>query len=509
MWLKCKPFGNISLSSQDKDNIMKIRNYFAIALLLGCMTANAGNPKREFRGAWLHTVFQDQYHRQSTDENIKYLRNQLDQLKASGVNAVLFQVRPQADAFYKSDLEPWSRFLTDNGNAPQPFWDPLGFMVQECHSRGMELHAWLNPYRVTTSAKQTLPKGHIYHQHPERFIRYDGKLYFDPGMPENREFIGKVVEDIVTRYDVDGIHFDDYFYPYPVEGKKFGDDASFAKYGKGMDRGDWRRKNVDLLIEDLHKRIYAIKPWVRFGISPFGIWRNKKSDPRGSDTNGLQNYDALYADVLLWEEKGWIDYLLPQLYWDLAHKAASYMVLVDWWNNNAGKNRHLYIGQDVGRTMKMADIAPSAEKTQLRHKVELARKGDNIKGNCWWPGYSVTSNTGGVADSLRTKFQSTPAIVPAYTWISDAAPAAVSGVSLKDGVISWKAPKAKNAVTDVVRYAVYRFDDADNIDTDNSEALLEVVGKPSFRTTDPGVYVITALDRVNNESEPSNPILVR
>ena len=157
------------------------------------------------------------------------------------------------------------------------------------------------------NSKQTLPKNHIYHKYPRRFIRYDGKLYFDPGQPENRAFIGKVVDDIVSRYDIDGIHFDDYFYPYPVAGKRFADDSSFAKYGKGMTIGDWRRHNVDLLIEDIHNRIKARKPWVRFGVSPFGIWRNKKTDPRGSDTSGLQNYDALYADVLLWEEKGLVE----------------------------------------------------------------------------------------------------------------------------------------------------------------------------------------------------------
>ena len=289
----------------------------ATAAAAALSVAVAQAPKHEFRGAWLHTVFQGQYKNQNTEQNKAYLIGQLDSLRKVGVNAVIFQVRPQSDAFYASELEPWSRYLTDGGNAPRPFWDPLQFMIEQCHERGMELHAWLNPYRVTSNSKQTLPQNHIYHRHPERFIRYDGKLYFDPGQPENREFIGAVVDDIVARYDVDGIHFDDYFYPYPVKGKEFGDDASYRRYGNGMDRGDWRRHNVDLLIEDLHRRIAAAKPWVRFGISPFGIWRNQSSDSRGSRTSGLQNYDALYADVLLWEEEGWIDYLLPQLYWEL------------------------------------------------------------------------------------------------------------------------------------------------------------------------------------------------
>ncbi|MDE6121440.1 MAG: family 10 glycosylhydrolase, partial [Muribaculaceae bacterium] len=368
------------------------------------------------------------------------------------------------------------------------------------HARGMELHAWLNPYRVTSSAKQTLPKGHIYHSHPERFVRYDGKLYFDPGRPENREFIVRIVDDIITRYDVDGIHFDDYFYPYPVAKKEFPDNESYALYGKGMKRDDWRRKNVDLLIEEIHSHISATRPWVRFGISPFGIWRNKTSDPRGSDTNGLQNYDALYADVLLWEEKGWIDYLLPQLYWEMNHKAASYKVLVDWWNNSAGRNRHLYIGQDVERTMK---------RSELDIKVELTRKNPNINGNCWWPGYSVCRNFGGVADSLATGPQASVALVPSYSWLRSGTPEAVSCVRIAEGnKIEWLAPEVRGKTEDVVRFVVYRFSGTDNIDTNDAGAIVAVTPECNYTPTKDGVYVITALDRVNNESEASDPVVI-
>ena len=459
----------------------------------------AQNPKREFRGAWLHTVYQSQYKSQTTAQNQAYLRRQLDSLQAVGVNAILFQVRPQSDAFYASNFEPWSRFLTDDGKAPVPYWDPLQFMIDETHARGMELHAWLNPYRVTSSTKQTLPKGHIYHKHPERFVRYDGKLYFDPGVPENREFIVSVVDDIISRYDVDGIHFDDYFYPYPVKGVDFPDSKSYAKYGNGMKRNDWRRHNVDMLIEEIHNHIAATKPWVRFGISPFGIWRNKTSDPRGSETNGLENYDALYADVLLWEEKGWIDYLLPQLYWELNHKAASYLTLVDWWNRNAGTNRHLYIGQDVERTMKLSE---------LDRKVALTRQAENISGNCWWPGYSVTKNAGGVADSLATTHQCHPALVPTYSWIPSEGPKAVEGLKVAKKKIEWTAAPHRNNTDDAVRFVVYRFDDIDSIDLEDGSAIVAVQPGKSFTADRSGVYIITALDRVNNESEPSAPVLI-
>lgn len=469
-----------------------------IALAIGAGTVRGAEPKREFRGAWLHTIFQGQYKRQGTEQNKAYLAAQLDSLQAMGVNAVLFQVRPQSDAFYASTLEPWSRFLTNDGAAPEPFWDPLEYMVAEAHARGMELHAWLNPYRVTSNSNQTLPAGHIYHSHPERFIRYDGKLYFDPGLPENREFIGAVVDDIVARYDVDGIHFDDYFYPYPKAGVEFGDDASYARYGQGMDRGDWRRKNVDLLIADLHRRIRAAKPWVRFGVSPFGIHRNKSTDPDGSETSGLQNYDALFADVLLWDREGWTDYTLPQLYWELDHRAASTRVLNQWWNDHAGTNRHLYIGQDVTKCM---------DKGELAEKVAISRRNPNVQGNCWWPGYALTANYKGAADSLMDVHQPALALAPAYPWISTVSPAPVEDIAAGAGhSISWTAPAREGTADDAVKFVVYRFDSPEAIDLENAEAIMAVTPATCYIAPMPGVYVVTSLSRVNNESEPSAPV---
>ena len=294
-------------------------------------TAYAGEPPTagsvrcdEFSGAWMQTVYQTDYASRTTEQNKRYLRDQLDRLRRAGITAVLFQVRPSADAFYNSKLEPWSRFLSKDGRAPKPYWDPLEFMVEEAHARGMELHAWINPYRVSTSKKQRLPKGHIYHRHPERFVRYaDGLIYFDPGIPENRKWIVEVVSDIASRYDIDGVHFDDYFYPYPVAGKDFPDAASYKKYGKKKNKAAWRRENVDKLIADIHGTLRKIGEkkhhYIEFGVSPFGIWRNKASDPRGSETSGLQNYDDLYADPLLWAEKGWVDYLIPQIFWENTH----------------------------------------------------------------------------------------------------------------------------------------------------------------------------------------------
>lgn len=482
----------------------------ALAAMLTAGSVMAQGPKREFRGAWMHTIFQKQYKDLPADKLQAYLIDQLDKLQAAGMNAVLFQVRPSADAFYPSELEPWSRFLTDGGKAPEPYWDPLDFMIKETHKRGMELHAWLNPYRVTTSKNDVLPQGHIFYKEPGRFVEYGDKKYFDPGLPENRKFITDVVLDIVNRYDVDGIHMDDYFYPYPVAGQEFPDDASYARYGAGMERGDWRRQNVDYLIRDIHNAITTSnKPWVRFGVSPFGIWRNKSSDPRGSDTNGLQNYDALYADVLLWDKNGWVDYTMPQLYWELEHPKASTLVLADWWNN-IGLQRHLYFGQDTNNIMKHADVDGSGNPTQLDHKIRISRAADHVQGNCWWPAYTVTANFNGIADSLARNQQSTIALVPEYPWMSTQKPAPIRVAPIRpnETQLRWAQPEQKGEMADVVRFVVYYFPlDTKNINFDDPANILLVTQETSIPVSRPGIYAVTGLNRANRESRPGNPVI--
>lgn len=487
-----------------------MKRLFSFLAAMACVAAAAtaatkapatDQPVREFRGAWIHTIFQKQYSNQTTQENKAYLRRQLDSLRLCGCNAIIFQVRPQADALYPSKLEPWSRHLSGTaGVAPSPMWDPLKFMIAEAHARGMELHAWLNPYRVTTSPGEVLPKEHIYHRHPERFLEYDGKLYFDPALAENREFIVSVVDDIVSRYDVDAIHMDDYFYPYPKPGVDFPDDASYALTGNGMDRGDWRRQNVNLLIEQIHKAIVARKPWVRFGISPFGIWRNKKSDPRGSNTNGLENYDALYADVTLWTRKGWVDYMLPQLYWALDHPSAPTESLAYWWNDNAN-GRHMYFGQCVAWTMDKPDMKPSSDPNQLAHKIRLSRQLPNVQGNCWWPAYDLTRNYRGVADSLIHKEQSRIALVPSYPWIDSIAPDPVRNLKADSSgsniSLHWNAPRTSDPLQVPRFYVIYR--DSQIIAVTDATSFTDSHATPGRHT-----YSVTVLDRANNESRPTS-----
>lgn len=470
--------------------------------------ASAQNPKREFRGAWLHVIGQSQWQNKTTEQAKAYIREQLDKLKDAGNNAVIFQVRPTADAVYQSELEPWSAWLTGKrGKAPNPMWDPMAYAIEEVHKRGMEFHAWLNPYRVTSTAKEVLPADHASNKHPERFFRYNGQILFNPAYQENRDFICEVVKDILDRYDVDAIHIDDYFYPYPAAGKAIPDDESYKKFGNGMNRGDWRRQNVDKLIEQLHATIKRTKPWVRFGVSPFGIWRNKRNDPRGSNSSGLQNYDDLYADVILWAKKGWVDYLAPQLYWSLDTQAAPSRSLAQWWNDNAN-GVDIYIGQDVKRTMDSADPG-NHDRNELDTKVKLSRLLPNVKGNIWWHGYWVTGNYKGAADSLSMKYQSTIALPPAYGDQS-VAPKAVKELKLvKDSegeYLEWKAePQGFRAMdTDPVRFVVYEFFPGEEQVIDDPQTIVALTPYRRVKISDDkGVtYAVTALDRMNRESKP-------
>lgn len=488
------------------------RVFLSVVALCALSVSGQEAPKREFRGAWLHVVGPVQYHAKTTDQAKQYIIKQLDLLKNAGCNAVIFQVRPTADALYQSEIEPWSGYLTGTrGKAPDPLWDPMEFTIGEAHKRGMEFHAWLNPYRVTLSSKESLPASHDANKYPERFMRYNGQVLFDPAYQENRDYIEKIVRDIVKRYDVDAVHFDDYFYPYPGKTPFNADAASYEKFGNGMNINDWRRHNVDLLIEQLSKAVKEEKPWVRFGISPFGIWRNKKCDPRGSDTNGLQNYDDLYADVIMWSEKGWVDYVVPQLYWELDHKAASSRKLAQWWNDHAGKAQ-LYLGQDVKRTMDACD-ASNGHKSELATKVDLSRKLPNVDGNVWWHGYWVTDNYKGAADSLALTHQSTIALPPAFG-DQNVRPKPVEGLKIekegKRNYLIWTPPAEgkKESSTDAVKFVVYQFYPDEQVDTGDPNTIIALTSAtrvllPDDATDSGTTLIVTSLDRMNRESRPA------
>jgi len=472
--------------------------------------------KREFRGAWIHVIGQSQYKSMSSGEMKQYFIDLLDSLKAVNVNAVVFQVRPSADAFYYSKIEPWSQYLTGTqGKAPDSNFDPMAFLVRETHKRMMEFHAWLNPYRVTASDNDVLCATHLYYQYPERFLKYGKQIYFDPGLPENRDHICNVVKDILNRYDVDAIHFDDYFYPYPIAGEQFPDGNSFKKYApqQGFAANqvdDWRRNNVNLLIEQLKHTIVLTKPWVRFGVSPFGIYRNKKSTPdgSGSNTNGLQNYDDLYADVLLWMQKGWIDYCVPQIYWEIGNKSADYETLIRWWSKQQNKSQ-LYIGQDVERTMKFSDLQ-FPERNQLPKKMQLERTLPGIDGNCWWSAYSIVRNVNGIADSLRNNYQAYPALIPAYTHLHKKAPKDVKSLKAewtpKGYFLHWKRNGDLKNPEKAQYYVIYRFKSGEKTQLNDASKIVAMTRETSFflpyeKGTIKYKYVVTSVDRFQNETK--------
>ena len=491
-------------------------------------------PKREFRGAWLHIVGNQQIKTLSREQIQQWFTATLDALAAQGCNAVIFQVRPQADAFYDSQLEPWTRFLTGTqGVAPDPFWDPLQFMIEQCHARGMELHAWLNPYRVTSNDQEQLCPEHLYFRKPEIFKRYGKQLYFDPGEPESVAHTVRVIADIVSRYDVDAIHFDDYFYPYPEKFEEFHDDDSFVKYAAAQgfeywQKGDWRRHNVETLIHAVNDTIKAIKPWVRFGISPFGIHRNKKDTPdgSGSETNGLSNYEELFADVPAWAEKGYIDYIVPQLYWRIGHPAADYDVLIHWWNDKNYKGQ-LYIGQSIS-TFNEPDLDNPAI-TQTARKFALVRDLPHVDGNVWWPGWSLAPQAQprrdgaqrpprrddsrkpfALQDSLKTIYQKDLALIPAYTDLDAIAPAPVASIRVSGKGLAWTPVATDDVLQQPHFYVVYRFEADEPVDLSRSSHIEKITRdthyKPSAKRNGKHHYVVTVVDKCWNESAPSKAL---
>jgi uncharacterized lipoprotein YddW (UPF0748 family)/N-acetylmuramoyl-L-alanine amidase len=364
-------------------------------------TDTVTDKKKEMRGIWVATVVNIDYPEKPTADPEKLKAEALkilDYAQSTGFNAVFLQVRPTADAFYKSQYFPWSKFLTGTqGKAPDGGFDPLAFWIKEAHKRGIELHAWINPYRITkktaSEAKPTVKSLHSSHparKNPSWVVQYtDGNLYFNPGIPEVRKLIVNGVMEIVNNYDVDGIHFDDYFYP----GSDFNDSATYAKYGKGFKTiGDWRRNNINLLVSEVYDAIKAADKDVRFGISPFGIWANKKNNSLGSDTNGLESYYEHYADSRKWVKDGIIDYICPQIYWNIGYNVADYSKLLTWWKNVvSGTSVDLYIGHAAYKAGNSAKSSPWYGVAEIERQITLNRNYPEVKGSLF---YNYTSLAG-------------------------------------------------------------------------------------------------------------------
>jgi uncharacterized lipoprotein YddW (UPF0748 family) len=482
-------------------------------------------PKREFRGVWIANVTNVDWPSAkglSADQQKAELVAMLDLFQKQGLNAIFFQIRNACDAVYESRYEPWSEWLTGQ-QGQSPGYDPLAFAIQECRKRNLELHAWMNPYRAVVDAnKSSIANNHISRTQPDWIKPYNTLRILDPGQPDVRKYVTEVVMDVVRRYDVDGIHFDDYFYPYPQTGFTFNDDATYKQYGRGIaNRNDWRRDNIDLLVKMVNDSIRSTKPWVKFGVSPFGIWQNKSSSSLGSDTRGFESYSGIYADSRKWAERGWVDYVAPQVYWSIGNSAANFSIIVPWWVNNSF-SRQLYVGHgaykinnDTDNNWKNADEIPK--------QIKFNRNYPAVNGSVFFSAKTLKNNPLGVGDSLANHAFKTPALIPVMSWKDMIPPASPTRTTAKlnddnSVTLNWAYPFTPTSEFDKPRaFVIYRGENGViDIRTGSSMRTIVPITMPSqtsFTFTDRGVeagkrysYQITALDRISNESTPSDVV---
>lgn len=472
-------------------------------------------PKREMRAAWIATVENIDWPsttRLSTDEQKAEMIALLDSVKAYNMNAIVFQIRPDADALYASELEPWSEWLTGKqGQAPYPWYDPLQFTIDECRKRGLDVHVWLNPYRaIQNTAKTIAAPNHVANTHPEWMLTYGTKKYFDPGIPAVRNHVARVVSDLVRRYDIDAIHFDDYFYPYKIAGVEFPDEGSFQKYPGNFgpqDKENWRRNNVDLIIKQLHDSIKSIKPTVEFGISPFGVWRNKKNDPEGSDTRaGVSNYDDLYADILKWQKEKWIDYVTPQLYWYIGKEVADYAILAKWWAEHSyGCN--IYVGQALYLIDPESKDKSWRTSDEIIRQLSLNHSIPGIKGSMYFSAKFLKRNPLSIQEKLLQEPYRYPALTPENPTVKPVIPVnPVEAVARKEGrnvVLTWQ-KQQNNSLFVVYRFKPWQRKKINNPDKIISVTAYQQLLLPAADGYNPARYryVVTALSPTHAESAP-------
>lgn len=469
------------------------------------VSAEAPPLAREFRGVWVASVANIDWPSKrtlSTAEQQAELITLLDRAVALKLNAVLFQIRPAADALYASKIEPWSEYLTGaQGRAPVPFWDPLEFAIKEAHARHLELHAWFNPYRARhTDAKSPLSATHIARTNPSLVKPYAGYLWMDPGEPAVRARTLRVVLDVVQRYDVDGIHIDDYFYPYPENDKRgreipFPDDRSWKRYrreGGTLTRADWRRRNVDLLVQALDEGVHKTKPWVRFGVSPFGIWRPGYP----TQVRGFDAFEKLYADARKWLREGWVDYFTPQLYWPTTKREQAYPALLDWWVSENVQGRHMWPGNFTSRAGGAGSGAFSVG--ELVEQIRVTRAQPGATGNVHFSMKSFLNNQAGMNDALLVGPYAAPALVPATPWLKAAAPPLPS-VRVSDSPGGTRLLLRTSGTAVPWQYAI-------RLRTDTAWITVVVSGTTTSwaipKGTSPTAVSVVSLNRVGTESAP-------
>lgn len=484
-----------------------------VILFTSIIAAQEIYPKREFRSAWVATVANIDWpsSRNSTSgEQIAELVDMMDKLKAAGINAVMFQVRTECDALYDSPYEPWSYWLTgEQGVAPQPYYDPLKFAIDEAHSRGMELHAWFNPYRaVKNIGDYKSSEKHVSIKHPEWLLKFKDYTMLDPGQPEVKDYIAKIITDVIRRYDVDGIHFDDYFYPYSPKVSNE-DSLTFAKFKGSYDNiDDWRRYSINSMVAQVYDSIKAIKPNVKYGISPFGIVENHYAG-----TNGFNSYQILYCDPLTWIKDKTVDYVNPQLYWERGHKLADYSKLLPWWDSIVG-DRHLYIGHFSSR---FESKRWEGTKNETIAQIKMNRQYKNVLGSVFFSAKSLTENYNGFADSLTNGVYKYPALLPIISWKDTTAPTAPGELIVEgdytERTLTWDVPEEEGKKP--VYFVIYRFPSKDKIDFENSGFIITITNNARTKFVDKQeleegkeyVYAVSSLDRLHNESKAVSVVL--
>ncbi len=504
-----------------KKNLVLILLFGLITWTSFAQNKYSSYPKREFRGIWIATVANIDWPSKqglTVEQQKQELISTLNAHQKAGINAIMFQIRPTADAFYTKSREPWSHWLTGKqGLAPSGNFDPLEFIIKECHQRGMELHAWFNPYRATMNSNAQLIEEHMIKKRPDLFYTYGGQKLFDPGIPEVRDYIIQVILDVVKGYDIDGVHFDDYFYPYPISGLKINDQTTFTKYPNGFSKiDDWRRNNVDLLVKMANDSIHHYKKHVKFGISPFGIWKNYRQDTLGSKTNGLSNYSELFADSRKWVQEGWVDYINPQIYFTMSRQQAPFGVLLDWWSKNTFE-RHLYIGHAAylvrAGSPNFKGEAAWKSPSEIPNQLRMLRSKPEANGSIFFSSKSMNTVAKSLTDSLTKEFYKYPALPPQMPWLDAIKPNAPQKLLIlekAEGIsLNWEAPQMAKDGETASGYVVYRFEDHEEINIEDARYIVHISYLPVTTFLDKSaikgknyVYVISALDRLKNESEP-------
>jgi len=488
------------------------------------LTAQPEGYQRKYMGVWISTVKMLDYPSQrglSSKQLKKEYIDMLDFLDSTGINVIFFQVRPAADAFFPSQYEPWSEWLTGKqGRAPEPYFDPLKFMITEAHKRGIQFHAWINPFRaIATIEYADISPDHITHRKPKWFFTYGLHKYFDPGIPEVRDYVTSIITDIVRRYDVDGIHFDDYFYPYPERDQNhkiipIPDRKTYKKYGKKEFKNvaDWRRNNINLFIKEVHDSIKAVDPDIIFGVSPPAVWRNKSRDTSGSATRGLAAYDWLYADILKWDTCGWVDYIAPQLYYPIGHKYADYKTLIKWWSNHIKKST-LFIGLNIQQFYTAREQHKKISTKQITDEIKLTEQYNNIEGFFFYRVKSLMQNPYGITDTLCHNILCKNYLYPPIASVDTVAPGRPDNFRTykydNDIVLIWDPPSDSLKKDSIVFYGVY-LNASDTTATAHDfifftqESVIRIKRnyKPGLKTKKYKIC-ISAFDKFHNESKKS------